>query len=73
MMRSVNSLFNGILALTFSFQSGPTLNKTFYRGLPTNSPFNAVAGDLIRVGATLRVAEQHANELSQKEFDFSSK
>jgi hypothetical protein len=40
--------------------------------LPTNTPTEAVAGDLLRVGAQVRMAQEEKKKLMQSEFSFSN-
>jgi hypothetical protein len=38
--------------------------------LPTNTPSEALAGDMLRVGAQVRLAEKNHARLKQSEFGF---
>jgi len=74
MIRTLNLFTSGFLC----FAGGVIPQRDFpvqsrrYNFLPSNSPIEAIAGDMLRTGAQVRLAQRAHEMLRQAEFNFTS-
>jgi hypothetical protein len=74
MTQALNLLASGLASIASVLVptrgvSHTSTNYAYYF-LPTNTPTQALAGDMLRVGAQIRIAQEEKKKLQQAEFGF---
>jgi hypothetical protein len=73
MNRALNLFVSGLATISATLvpTRGAQTATRSYNYLPSNTPMQAVAGDMLRVGAQIRIAQKERESLQQAEFVFS--
>ena len=74
MIRTLNLFASGFVCFAGGVipQRDLPVESRRYNFLPSNSPMEAVAGDVLRTGAQIRLAQREHEMLRQAEFNFAS-